>query len=127
LTPDDFEKLLRKKHRAVFGAYVPTPVGTNTSGGADTNSIAAQLASLPPERRGNNGAALLMGPINAGGKTPQIARGGGKSASLASGPAAGAAPMSRAQLELADMEDQLVKKIEVTSDDFRDVMQRRAN
>ena len=35
--------------------------------------------------------------------------------------------LSIRQLELADMEDQLVRKIEVTTDDFRDLMQQRAN
>jgi hypothetical protein len=35
--------------------------------------------------------------------------------------------MTRAELELADMEDQLVRKIDVTGDDFRDLMQQRAN
>ena len=36
-------------------------------------------------------------------------------------------PLTRAQLELQDMEAQLADKIEITSDDFRDLMQKRAN
>jgi len=122
LAPDEFERLLRKKYRTDLGRYVPTPPSTNA---ADTNSIAAQLAALPAENRGNRGSALLMTQESAGTKTtaPRKVASAGAPA-VAAQPAV---PLTRAQLELADMEDQLVRKIEVTTDDFRDLMQQRAN
>ena len=40
---------------------------------------------------------------------------------------ASTAPAVVAQSDLADMEEQLLQKIEITSDDFRQLMQDRAN
>jgi hypothetical protein len=127
LAPDDFERLLKKKYHTDIGRYEPTPVSTNAIGGA-TNSLAAQLAALPPITGPEHGAKLLMHGENSPRKPGSNAR---PSASAATPGAASAAsparPLTRAELELADMEDQLVRRIQVTADDFRDLMQQRAN
>ena len=123
LQPSDFNRLLKKKYHATFGAYVPTPVPTNAAG-TDTNSIAALLAALPPEFRNTHGATKLIAPVNPG---ATATKGKAGPASPAAASAAPAHPMTRAELELADMEDQLVRKISVSEDDFHDLMQRRAN
>ena len=123
LPPSDFTRLLKKKYHADIGSYVPTPVSTNAAG-VDTNSIAALLAALPPEFRNTHGATKLIAPVNA---SPAAAAGKTSPASPAAASAPPAHPMTRAELELVDMEDQLVRKITVTGDDFHDLMQRRAN
>ena len=122
LDPGEFERLLRKKYEATFGhRYRPTEVPTN-SVGVVTNSIAARLAALPPEVREDHGASLLLTRHKPGAK-PAPKAGSPAAAALSAPPSV---PQTRAELELADMEDQLVQKTEVTGDDFRDLMQQRA-
>ena len=123
LQPSDFTRLLKKKYHADIGSYVPTPVSTNATG-SDSNSIAARLAALPPKFRTAHGDSLLVAPANASPATAPKATG---PAAPAVAPAPPPRPMTRAELELADMEDQLVRKINVTGDDFHDLMQQRAN
>jgi Domain of Unknown Function (DUF748) len=121
LDPDEHARLLKKLYLATLGAYQPTPVSTNAATGMDTNSIAAQLAALPPSPKDKHGAAQLMTPWKKETPAPKPAL-----------PAAGsrqttpAVPLTRTELELADREDQLMRQMQITGDDFRDLMQRRA-
>jgi hypothetical protein len=50
-----------------------------------------------------------------------------KSPSPAAVSAQPAVPQTRAELELADMREQLAQKTEITNDDLRDLMQHRAS
>ena len=130
LDPAEHERLLRKLYKTRLGPYVPTPVNTNqpvSGSGAEAARVAALLAALPPPAPIEHGAELLSGKAgksrgtkSAPGVTPK-----GSSTSAAAAPTG--PPLTRAQLELEDMTDQLASKIDVTSDDFSSLMQKRAN
>jgi Domain of Unknown Function (DUF748) len=128
LDPVVRERLVRKMYKARFGPYQPSLVDTNQPGGAnsETARIAALLAALPPEARVEHGSVLLRGETAAA-KKEKAEIAAAKSSASAAASAAPAVPLTRAQLELEDMEDQLAQKIEITSDDYRNLMQKRAN
>ena len=128
LDPAERERLVRKIYKARFGPYQPSLVTTNQAGGVnpETARVAALLAALPPEARIEHGSSLLHGETAAQNKKTKE-NAAAKSAASAAASAAPAVPLTRAQLELQDMEAQLADKIEITSDDFRDLMQKRAN
>ncbi len=118
LEPREHDRLLRKIYKQEFGRYKPTEIDTNTPAGM-TNA-AAKLTEIPAESTGSDrGASMLFAkpkPLPVVKPRPQKAAAPGKPAK----------PPTRSELELEDMEDQLVDKLGVTNDDFRDLMQHRA-
>jgi hypothetical protein len=124
LDPAERERLVRKIYKTRFGPYQPSQVDTNQAGGvnSETARVAALLATLPPEARIEHGSILLRGETEATKKKKEE-----KAAANAAASAAPAVPLTRDQLELQDMEAQLALKIEITGDDYRDLMQKRAN
>jgi hypothetical protein len=121
LEPGDYDRLVAETYSNAFGAY--RPPGTNQPPGS--------AAPLPKGRPAPN----LPPPAK-----PFFVRGAERMVSwLHSGRAAAAPPLEKArrhgmpapvilpQPELADMEGQLLQRIEITGDDFRQLMQDRAN
>jgi hypothetical protein len=127
LDPVERERLVRKIYKTRFGPYQPSQVDTNQTGGvnSETARVAALLAALPPEARVEHGSTLLHGETADMKKAHEKAA--AKSAASAAASAVPAVPLTRDQLELEDMEAQLAQKIEITGDDYRDLMQKRAN
>ncbi len=119
LAPPDYERLLRKMYKKTIGRYEPTPVETNQPAGSAARSIAAQLAALPKADSSQREATRLM-------SRSEPAKPGVNSQQVKSASAQPAVPLTRTELELADMREQLARKIEITSDDLRDLMQQRA-
>jgi hypothetical protein len=122
LEPAEYERLLKKTYKKVLGRYKPTEVATNQTSGPGGSSIAEQLAAMPKLPASDRGATLLMTPA-------EPAKAVTTTTSLPSGsPIAvqSSVPKTRTELELADMQEQLVQKIEITNDDLRDLMQARA-
>jgi hypothetical protein len=118
LEPKERERLLKKLYKQKIGRYKPSPVSTNLSGGL--GGAAALLAAMPPPIESDKGATYLMRPTKETATTSKLkptAKIGGKRPT---------GPLTRDQLELADMEDQLVEKIPITDDDLRDLMRARA-
>jgi hypothetical protein len=124
LDPAERERLVRKMYKTRIGPYQPSQVDTNQPGGVnpETARVAALLAALPPENRVEHGDSLLSEKTE---KARQKSANAPPTAAVAS--AAPAVPLTREQLVLEDMEDQLAQKIEITNDDFRNLMQKRAN
>ena len=125
LDPVERERLVRKIYKTRFGPYQPSQVDTNQTGGvnSETARVAALLAALPPEARVEHGSSLLHGET----ADMKKKREAGKPPIGAAPSAAPAVPLTRDQLELEDMEAQLALKIEITGDDYRNLMQKRAN
>ena len=118
LEPKERDRLLKKLYKQKIGRYKPSPVSTNLNGGL--GSAAALLATMPPPPESGHGASLLMRP-----KTDTVAAGKVKNTTTVAGKKP-TAPLTREELELADMQDQLVEKIPITMDDLRDLMKARA-
>ncbi|MDB6017599.1 MAG: hypothetical protein JWR19_2088 [Pedosphaera sp.] len=118
LEPKDYERLVRRTYRKTLGSYRPTEIAREATSGSSTNVARAEMQkfrySAPPQ----NGAYQLITQIKAV-KTPVKPPG-----LTADGKPA--APLTPRQAELADMEDQLVRRIQITDDDLRDLMQARA-
>ena len=120
LDPADYERLLRKIYKKIIGRYQPTPVATNDPAGSEAQSIAAKLAALPKPDTSEREATRLM-------SRSEPARPEVKSPSPAAVSTQPAVPQTRAELELADMREQLAQKTAITNDDLRDLMQQRAS
>jgi hypothetical protein len=119
LEPREHDRLLRRIYKKELGQYKPTELNTNAPDGG-TNS-AAQVIALPPENPGDErGASMLFARPK---PLPVVKPRPTKAGAIAGKPVK---PPTRSELELLDMEDQLVDRREVTSDDFRDLMQARA-
>jgi hypothetical protein len=125
LEPGERDRLLKNLYKQKFGRYEPTPVSTNAVSATDTNSIAARLAAMPKYNGTERGSSLLMNP-----KKPVVKTSSSSTATAAT--TAGGAPrrpiesMTRTELELMDMEDQLVRRMVITGDDWIELMHRRA-
>jgi len=117
LDPREHERLLKKIYKERIGRYKPTVVATNLAGGL--GSAATLLATLPPPAASDHGAVLLLNPTKQT-VTP------GKVKGLTIAGRKPAAPLTRQELQLADMEDQLMERIPITNDDLRDLMRARA-
>jgi len=127
LEPGDYERLVARAYSNTFGAY--RPPGTNQT--PDTSAppppkkpIPATVhvvENLPPPARSpfEHGAARMVFLSHRGGVVGAPPVETRKPASPAPGVVA--------QSDLAGMEEQLLQKIEITSDDFRQLMQDRAN
>ncbi|HZV33921.1 MAG TPA: DUF748 domain-containing protein, partial [Verrucomicrobiae bacterium] len=120
LEPKERARLIRKDYKLMIGKYQPTPPATN-------NLSPQQLAAAIQADMGRaflkstdteHGAALLMQSAVLT-KVPDLPK-------SSTGSVKPAKPLSRAEAELADMEAQLVKKIEVSDDDLRELMKQRA-
>ncbi|MDB6124965.1 MAG: uncharacterized protein JWQ71_3958 [Pedosphaera sp.] len=126
LDPKHYARLVKRAYKQTLGRYQPSVspeiemVSTSPSDGTTnkpiTHSFSKKASTLRPER----GATLLFqtkAPVNA---VPK--------ASLSSSPAAEGEPQVTVVplSELADMEGQLLKKIVITDDDLRTLMQERA-
>jgi hypothetical protein len=118
LDPKERERLLKKLYKQKIGRYKPSQVSTNLSGGL--GGAATLLATLPPPIESEKGAAQLMRPKKELVTTSKLK----PTATIAGKRPTG--PLTRDELELADMEDQLVEKIPITDDDLRDLMKARA-
>ena len=120
LEPREHDRLLRKMYKAQFGAYKPTEVDTNAPAGA-TNAAIANVIAPPTETPGTErGASQLIAKPK---PLPVVKPRPDKPAAKPGQPAK---PPTRSELELEDMEDQIVDKMEITNDDFRELMQQRA-
>jgi hypothetical protein len=127
LEPGDYERLVSKAYSNTFGAFQPP--GTNQTAGASAplspNKPAPApvyvVKNLPPPARSpfGHGASRMVFLSHRGEvvEAPPVEI--RKPASTA--------PAVVAQSDLAGMEEQLLQKIEITSDDFRQLMQDRAN
>jgi hypothetical protein len=118
LDPKERERLLRKLYKQKIGRYKPSEVSTNANGGL--GSAANLLASMPPPIESDHGSAYLMRP-----KKETAPQGKLKPTTTLAGKKP-TGPVTREELELADMEDQLVERIPISFDDFRDLMKARA-
>jgi hypothetical protein len=126
LDPDERERLVRKIYKTQIGPYQPSAVDTNQASGpgsinSETARIAALLAALPPKARVEHGAILLRKKKSNASETTGNSAGGLATAT------APAAPLTREQVELEDMEAQLAQRIDITGDDFHELMQKRAD
>jgi hypothetical protein len=114
--------LLKKTYKQTFGRYKPTEIVTNQSPAVAAQAKATRvMATIANEEAHEHGASLL--------RTRPVVATLPVKATASSAPVAGkpAPPKTAYEIELADMEDQLVRKIQVTEDDYRDLMQQRAN
>lgn len=117
---DDRTRLVKKMYKTQIGEYQPSQL-TN-SANPETARLAALLAVTAPEPSVLHGAVFLRknAPKR---KTTTVQPQAGAVAATG----APAVPLTRDQLEQEDMEDQLAARINITSDDFRELMQKRAN
>ncbi len=138
LEPKVRERLVRRIYRKEIGSYHPTEVRPDQGTNAPAIGIAATPISVPkatPVSAGNNlsseglehGAALLMAHANPPKRVAIVRRTPATSASKTPGAQPIAKELTPSEAELADMEDQLAKRIQITDDDLRDLMQARAN
>ncbi len=123
LEPKERERLLKKVYKQILGSYKPTEVSTNQSPVlAAQNDSAQAMARIAAQEAHEHGASLLRA-------TPKPIFQPVKSTTTSAPSSSGKPeqPKSRRELELADKEDQLLQKIQVTDDDLRELMQQRAN
>ena len=118
LDPKERERLLRKLYKQKIGRYKPSEVSTNANGGL--GSAANLLAAMPPPIESDHGSAYLMRPKKETAPQNKLK----PTTTLAGKKPTG--PVTREELELADMEDQLVERIPISYDDFRELMKARA-
>jgi uncharacterized protein involved in outer membrane biogenesis len=136
--PKAYERLVRKTYRKTLGSYRPTESASEVKSVATTNAPSAtatntevKLVKSAPARQkvwgpgrevAEHGSLLLFSPAKLV-KTPA------KTAAVIAATNGQPAPkeLTPRQEELADMEDQLVKKFQISDDDLRDLMQGRAN
>ncbi len=122
LDPDERERLVKKMYKAQIGEYQPSQL-TNSAGlNPETARLAALLAVTAPEPSQLHGAVFLRKNAPKRKTTTPQPQAGEVAATRAP-----AVPLTRDQLEQEDMEDQLAARIDITSDDFRELMQKRAN
>ena len=123
LDPAEREHLLRKLYKTRIGSYQPSLAGTNAAGGtnSETARLAALLAHQAPESRIEHGDSQLRESAQTASRAAE------KSSAAIQAQAVPAVPLTPAQLQLEDMEDQLAEGIEITPDDFRALMQKRAD
>ncbi|MDB6023122.1 MAG: hypothetical protein JWQ04_2979, partial [Pedosphaera sp.] len=124
LEPKDYERFVKQLYQTNFGKYQPSETPTNQPSAAELQLAAGQAKAahlqalaLDAERH-ERGASLLFGPLK-----PAKASAKPRPAATSIQPAAVSAS---AEPEVADMETQLLQKIEVTDDDLRVLMKRRA-
>jgi hypothetical protein len=127
LEPGDYERLVARAYSNTFGAYHPP--GTNQTPGASaplppnksTPATVHVVKNLPPPARSpfEHGASLMVYWAHRGGVV--------EAPHMETRKPASPAPAVVAQSDLAGMEEQLLQEIEITSDDFRQLMQDRAN
>ena len=118
LEPAEYERLLAVAYSNAFGAY--QPAGTNQATNAIAPPAAQKAASTPPE---NTGVAAVSPFRHAGAKMVRWPRGTAAAAGAATPPPAG---IPIAQSDLDAMKERLLQKIEISSDDFRQLQQDRA-
>jgi Domain of Unknown Function (DUF748) len=124
LDPDERTRLVKKMYKAQIGEYQPSRPGTNQAGlNPEIARLAALLAVTAPEPSELHGAVFLRknAPKK---KTTNTAQPQAGEVAASTAPTV---PLTRDQLEQEDMEDQLAAKIEITDDDFHELMQKRAN
>jgi Domain of Unknown Function (DUF748) len=141
LDPKVRERLLRKLYRATIGSYRPSEPSLGTVPPPGTNAVASSTTItlwIPPrnaaysratsERGGGvseHGASMLLAPpkparaMEAAPRTP--------SGTTASGGQPARPGVTARDVELADMEDQLAKRVRITDDDLRDLIKARAS
>jgi len=121
LEPKERERLLKKIYKQTLGSYKPTEVSTNQSpAAAAQNATARAMANLAEAEARDHGASMLRS------QPKPIVLPVKFAATTASSSGKPAPPKSRYELELADMEDQLLQRIQITEDDLRELMQQRA-
>jgi hypothetical protein len=126
LEPGDYERLVARAYSNTFGAFHPP--GTNQTAGASAPLPPKKPASAAPVVKNLPPPASSLFEHGAGRMVFLSHRGGAVEAPpVETGKPASPAPVLVAQSDLAAMEEQLLQKIEITSDDFRQLMQDRAN
>ncbi len=137
LEPKERERLIRKIYKTAVGKYQPSGTATGETSGSLTNqsvstmtgtsearakdNLGAQQVRQPEQELMQRGSALLLAmqkPEKLSMKAPVTGSAGSQPATLA---------LTPQETELADMENQLLKRIQITDDDLRDLMQARAN
>jgi hypothetical protein len=120
LEPKERERLVRRAYRKTIGTYRPSELADTAAGATNlalANPSVPQKSSAeydPLER----GAMLLLAQTP---KPPPIIR-----PTTVDGQKV-LKELSPRDAELADMEDQLARRIQITDDDLRELMQARAN
>ncbi|MDB6067502.1 MAG: hypothetical protein JWR26_3710 [Pedosphaera sp.] len=119
LNQKDHDRLLKKSYRKILGHYKPSEPPTNQSpSGAQSMLIRTANQSAQIDA-GQRGASRLMDQSKPVKSSPKSSAAGSHSSKPLP-------PKTQSQLELEDMEDQLIQKMEITSNDLRDLMQLRA-
>jgi hypothetical protein len=130
LEPADYERLVPRAYSNTFGAY--RPAGTNQMPAPSAPPPSKKPAPAPmhvvknwksPFKHGAEQMRWLQhqNDIVVVPQPAPVAPG------VATGKPAAPAPIVVAQSDLAAMEEQLLQKIEITSDDYRQLMQDRAS
>jgi hypothetical protein len=134
LEPADYQRLVVQAYTNTFGAYHPADTNQVT----DTNAPASlkkpspvvppapKYPPLPPPSWFEAGATRMVFELHGGAAVtaPQPVT---QPPPVASTTTVSPAPAPVPQTELGDMEEQLMQKIEISKDDFRQLMQDRAN
>ena len=126
LEPKEYERLVMQAYQTAFGAYKPSATNTNQSltpnnRNASTPAV-AQQSSLFISSESEHGADP---PYARKAAVESIRR--SQRPAVRPGPRPCASPTPSAnEPQLADMEAQLLAKVEITNDDLRDVMKQRA-
>src|SRR5882724_7107775 len=127
LDPKEYERLVAQGYQTAFGAYKPVGSETNPATGLTGDHAPSQpvrAASAPVRRdESEHGASRLFQSVKTVGDEP-----GRRTSTMTSGNPGPTASTATAlpKSQLADMEEQLIAKIEITDDDLRDLMKQRA-
>jgi hypothetical protein len=132
LEPADYERLVTRAYTNAFGPYQPggnpaTNASMPLSSANATRAAVPVAKNSPPPAQSpfEHGASRMVFGWNGNGVVaapPPPAMKNGKPVPAT----AASAPPPAAQSQLADMEQQLMQKIEITSDDYKQLMQDRA-
>jgi hypothetical protein len=132
LEQGDYERLVSKAYSNAFGAY--QPASTNQTPG--TSAPLPQKAPVPAIPAAGNLPPPAKSPFEHGGyymvrlphrgETVGVSRPASVTAPVETNNPVASAPVAVAQSDMAAMEDRLLRQIEITSDDYRQLMQRRA-
>jgi hypothetical protein len=134
LEPGDYERLVVQMYTNTFGPYHPPGTNQVTGTNAPSSSqkpnpsvhFVAKYPPPPPRSWFESGASRMAFSLH-GGETVPAPQTASQTAPVANPTATPSAPVTVAQSDLADMEEQLLQKVEISNDDLRQLMQNRAS
>jgi hypothetical protein len=134
LEPADYERLVAQDYSNTFGAYHP-PETNQTPGAAAPppakrpGAVSAPVVKNSPLPAGSelDHGGTLMILLSEGGEPIKVPRIPIPASSGQTAKPASPTPLFVPQSELAGMEDQLLQKIDITGDDFGQLMEARAS